>query len=286
MHAFPDTYSSALARPFADLADALQDFRSGARIDNVRGLLQRFVDVFSSEPMKGFLDSTVPASDFNAWLLEQNGGREFTSGSQSISWPNDRALRVALQISLCQLMATGVRDPYTVARRYFSMNSRANDMIFSRMSTDFLSHLIRDLARLAEGRKMPSVLADALRNRPSSADAQLDTLLQEACDSFRDPAPVQRQRALEKLWDAWERAKTLHGDEKKTAALALLQGASEDGEFLEILKTEAIALTHIGNNFHIRHFETNRTPLKDPKHIDYLFQRMLALLSLLLPSAV
>lgn len=36
------------------------------------------------------------------------------------------------------------------------------------------------------------------------------------------------------------------------------------------------------NNFHIRHLETNRQPVTERAHVDYLFRRMLALLQVLL----
>ena len=64
----------------------------------------------------------------------------------------------------------------------------------------------------------------------------------------------------------------------------LLDKCSPEPAFRKVLEVEARALTEIGNDFHIRHFETDKTELVYPEHNDYLFHRLFALVHLLLFS--
>jgi hypothetical protein len=63
-----------------------------------------------------------------------------------------------------------------------------------------------------------------------------------------------RRESLEKLWDAWERLKTVEpGKDKKASAKALLDKAAVEPNFRNKLEQEARELTDIGNTFMIRH---------------------------------
>lgn len=124
--------------------------------------------------------------------------------------------------------------------------------------------------------------AEATGQATASGDAVLDTLLREAVRLFRDPVPSVRQTATEKLWDVWERLKTLDTANKKQGVATLIALAVPETAFQEVLNSEARALTAIGDDFHIRHFETNRVPLSHPTQYDYLFRRLYALIHLLL----
>ena len=48
------------------------------------------------------------------------------------------------------------------------------------------------------------------------------------------------------------------------------------------LDQEARELTDIGNTFMIRHTETDKVPIVDSAHVDYLFHRMFSIIRLLL----
>lgn len=130
--------------------------------------------------------------------------------------------------------------------------------------------------------------APVLRETLSAAvfqtgDTSLDALLSSARAKFLNPDPWVRREALEKLWDAWERAKTIEpGGDKKVQIRALLDLAADEPGFRELLETEAKALTAVGNGFMIRHTETNQTPIERGSHVDYLFHRLFSLLQLLL----
>lgn len=135
-------------------------------------------------------------------------------------------------------------------------------------------------------RLVPPVLDDAVSSILfATGDALLDGMLEDARWKFLNPDEDVRREALEKLWDAFERVKTLEpGAHKAAQAKALLDKAAKAGspKFREVLELEASALTTIGNNFHIRHSETNQVPLSSSHQVDYLFHRLFAFLSLVL----
>jgi hypothetical protein len=133
-------------------------------------------------------------------------------------------------------------------------------------------------------RLAPPVIREQLqRELPPTCDEDLDDLLQLAIVKYLDPDPQARRDALEKLWDAFERAKTiLPGRDKKARAKALVAAAASSPEEAGILEAEMLALTQIGNDFRIRHHEVNRVQPPD-ELVDYLFARMYALLYRLHP---
>ena len=117
--------------------------------------------------------------------------------------------------------------------------------------------------------------------RPTE-DSDLDRLLKKACHKFRDPDIVVRRESLEALWDAWERLKTIEcpSNKKRSISALLDRTAGPDAPlFREILEVDAKKLTKIGNTLHIRHSETNQEMIVKSEHIDYLFHRLLSLIS-------
>ena len=111
----------------------------------------------------------------------------------------------------------------------------------------------------------------------STIDEELNLLIEEAKTRFKNPKD--KKIALEKLWDAFERIKTYYGDNKKLSAEELVRKISSDFDY-EFIKNEFKELTRIGNNYNIRHHEKDKEIIKEEKHVEYLFFRMLALLNL------
>jgi len=68
------------------------------------------------------------------------------------------------------------------------------------------------------------------------------------------------------------------------AVLSALKAAGEPTLRAKI-EEEAIELTNIGNTFMIRHTETDKIPITDSAHIDYLFHRMFSMIRLLLKTS-
>jgi hypothetical protein len=108
-------------------------------------------------------------------------------------------------------------------------------------------------------------------------DEELNDLLLEAKERFN--VPKDKQVALEKLWDAFERIKTHFGTNKRESSLKLIDAISTDFD-REFIENEFKVLTKIGNGYRIRHHEKDKIQIKNPRHIEYLFLRMLALLNL------
>ncbi len=117
-----------------------------------------------------------------------------------------------------------------------------------------------------------------------TGDKELDSLLETARIKFLDPESNIRRESLEKLWDAWERLKTIETPviDKKASVAALLMRVAPEPSFREKLNNEANELTTIGNSFRIRHSETKQVSLQMNEHVDYLFHRLFALIWLCL----
>ncbi|MDB5823902.1 MAG: hypothetical protein JWR21_2606 [Herminiimonas sp.] len=284
MTASANTSESVLVFAFQDLEDAREDFRQAEFKDAAR-VLGRFLLPLDREPLAGFLASLLPPVDLDAWLKRASESAGSFAGSAELDWPHDRAERVALQLAVSRALASKKLDFLNFVHHHFHVGTSLSAHVFV-FNQKILVPFIRDLRRLTELRRVTSVLMQAMGKLPTSGDAILDNLLQDASNRFRDPAPAARRDAVEKLWDGWERLKTLDAAGNKSASVqVLLNTAAEPGStFRTLLETEARALTDIGNSFHIRHFETNKAPVPSPEHVDYLFHRLYALVNLLITA--
>jgi hypothetical protein len=274
---------STLDGPLQDLRDAIDDYRT-ASSSNPEQVIGRFVAALDAEPLAGFLRSILPVVDLEEWAKTslKRGGM---AGSGEMAFPADRAQRVALQIALVRDLAGAPKEFLGFVTTYTCAHLDRYTYDFEKFADMVLEAILRDIERLAERRAVPPVIFEALGTLPASGDATVDELLREAIEKFKDAAPQTRKAGLERLWDAWERLKTLGtSGNKKMSSAALLDAAATERRFREVLEAEALALTKVGNDFHIRHFETNRSPLTDAAQVDYLFHRMFALLHLLLFS--
>ena len=118
-------------------------------------------------------------------------------------------------------------------------------------------------------------------NVSNTSDKKLNELIEEAKERFFNPKD--KQVALEKLWDAFERIKTFFSDEglKKNQSADKLVSIISEQFNKEFIDKEFSELTKIGNDYRIRHHETNRKELT-PIHVNYFFFRMLSLIDLCL----
>lgn len=116
---------------------------------------------------------------------------------------------------------------------------------------------------------------------PASGDAELDGLLSLAKERYLSRKADDRALALEKLWDAFERLKTVDVlGNKKQSANALLDNIAS-AEFRTFTSTEMKSLTDLGNQFMIRHHEIDKHQVPEDAQ-DYLFARMGSLIVFLL----
>lgn len=143
---------------------------------------------------------------------------------------------------------------------------------------------------LAEEGHIKRLVAPILREEIASSqfrsgDIELDRMLETARRKFLHPDKTTRREALEALWDAWERLKTLgNGPNKRIQTASLIDEAagSSSPRFRDALQQEAKELTSIGNNFQIRHSEANQEKITENKHVDYLFHRLFSFIQMIL----
>ncbi|WP_322421777.1 hypothetical protein [Jeotgalibacillus haloalkalitolerans] len=134
-------------------------------------------------------------------------------------------------------------------------------------------------------RQLPIEMGNLINDLPvKTNDDNLNELIKLAIDNIHKPEIEKRTFALEKIWDAYERMKTYYeGMNKRNSANTLIEEVARGtNNFDEVLEAEFRSLTDIGNKFQIRHFERGKIKVNDKKHVDYLFFRMIALISLCL----
>ena len=130
-------------------------------------------------------------------------------------------------------------------------------------------------------RVIQDVFAQIINRKFQTKDVTLNQLLTEATQFILFPKSTDRIRAIEKLWDAFERIKTFYSTNKKVSATQLINLVANGNALFETyLVTETTNLTEIGNKFQIRHFETDKQEITDVAHIDYFFFRMFSLIDL------
>jgi hypothetical protein len=133
-------------------------------------------------------------------------------------------------------------------------------------------------------RVLPAVLGEVLtRAYFGTGDRTLDVMLEESRTKFSDPDPLIRREALERLFDSWERIKSLaDGNNKSKSIQLILDRAASERTFRELLEKEARELTQIGNSHLLRHHEVSQTPVIDVEHVDYLYHRLFAMVALVI----
>lgn len=171
-------------------------------------------------------------------------------------------------------------------RKYAKENELDFDVTFKKAVKEF-KEILNDSLEIDNGIDLSYLLdlnvnVELLFDRKSKTnDNELDMLINEAKDRFF--IPKDKQIALEKLWDAFERLKTYYQSNKKKSSTELINKASKDFDF-KLIEDEFRLLTKIGNEYRIRHHETDKIEVKNSKHVDYLFFRMLSLIDLCIKS--
>lgn len=134
-------------------------------------------------------------------------------------------------------------------------------------------------------RIIPKEFKDIISTHIQTDDSVLNRMVDDAQKKFLNPNTKIRKEAVERLWDCWERIKTLENPTNKKKSIdALLEKASFDPDIRSMLEDEARKLTKIGNKFHIRHSEVTQIVISDNGIIDYLFYRLFAFIQMLLSS--
>lgn len=152
--------------------------------------------------------------------------------------------------------------------------------IFSRNRISYEIQSNGNIIRLA-----PTVLSEVLHSAHfKTKDSILNRMLEDSRTKFLNPDENVRRESLERLWDAWERIKTILDSDKKKSIGMLLDKCSDEPKLRGLLEIEAKTLTEIGNGFHIRHSEVNQTKIQRGTQIDYIFHRLFSLMLLAIKS--
>lgn len=119
--------------------------------------------------------------------------------------------------------------------------------------------------------------------RPDTGDDELDELIHDARHLFQSRSSAERKRAIDTLWDAFERLKSIDvpGARTKKQSMNVLLDGVPTGDLRDIVEAEMKALTGIGNSFRIRHHEADKHDVPADAY-DYLFIRLSATMRVLL----
>jgi hypothetical protein len=132
-------------------------------------------------------------------------------------------------------------------------------------------------------RVVPELFKKPISSYLHTGDAILDDMIDEAKKKFINPDTKIRREAIERLWDCWERIKSLEDpSNKRKSIVALINKATSESNTRTLLEEEARKLTDIGNTFHIRHSEVTQVIIADSTMIDYLFYRLFTFIQMLL----
>lgn len=166
-------------------------------------------------------------------------------------------------------LSNGEKAPFQAAIN----DSLRKDNLSFRLSDSGLIELQADHEVLS-----PEIIANVdLVTEPGVHD-----LLKEAIEKHMQPTVKAHRDAVEKIWDALERLKTYYTtmDKRASASKIVCDMAAGDQNYIALFNAEFKALTDIGNSFRIRHHETNKIDIADPRHYDYFFNRCLSLIAL------
>ena len=153
--------------------------------------------------------------------------------------------------------------------------------IFSKMGLLYSLNEKNEIERVVENEVLTEKTEKVLI---AAKEIGLRELLQEAVTLHKSPLPNDNKNAVEKIWDAFERLKTYFtAINKKDSANKVIEiTANGTEEIRELLTTEFKCLTDIGNQYRIRHHETDKIEITDIRHCDYFFNRCLSAISLAL----
>ncbi|HCF6898622.1 TPA: AbiJ-NTD4 domain-containing protein [Pseudomonas aeruginosa] len=136
-------------------------------------------------------------------------------------------------------------------------------------------------------RVLPAVIGEALvRAYFRTGDSTLDNMLNESRVKFSDPDPLIRREALERLFDSWERIKSMADKDKLTSITKILDQCATEPRFRAMLDDEAQKLSRIGNDHLFRHHEVRQEPVIDVQQVDYLYHRLFAMIELVIRKNV
>lgn len=135
-----------------------------------------------------------------------------------------------------------------------------------------------------EGKYIDNESKDLIsKSLSSSIEKEIKNLIIESKIYISKKEYREKRIGLEKIWDAFERLKTINSTNKKESIENIISYVTNDDEEIKnMITNEFKELTQIGNSYSIRHHEMNQKQLPNIQYIEYLYFRLLSLISCVL----
>lgn len=140
------------------------------------------------------------------------------------------------------------------------------------------NHLIYNLNRKGRIELIMSEEEKSITNSIPYVEDEVEKLLNQSRDKILKPKLKDRQIAIEKLWDAFERLKTIVDSNKQKFINVLFEGNPK--EFIDLMNLEGKELSDIGNSYRIRHHEENKIKLNS-EMLNYFYYRMVSFIAII-----
>jgi hypothetical protein len=120
------------------------------------------------------------------------------------------------------------------------------------------------------------IIQISIQTKEIIKEVGLKELIEQATVLYVSNNISDKQIAVEKLWDAFERLKTYYGSGRpKRASITRIveEMANGNENYTELFDEEFNKLTKLGNDYRIRHHETNKIEIIDNNYYDTTVQR-------------
>jgi hypothetical protein len=201
-----------------------------------------------------------------------------------LPWKHDGSTRNAWSQNQLKMSNVHIIDKIIVEglfkKKYFHDETKNFEAAKFETAKNEFKKFIDDSLMINEPINLSGVFGLNVRNellfnkKTETMDETLNDLVDKSKEFF---IKGDKQIAIEKLWDAFERMKTLFDPNKKTSITKLIKIMSNKLE-TTLWENEFRSLTEVGNNYQIRHHETNKKPISSDTEREYLFFRMLSLM--------
>lgn len=159
----------------------------------------------------------------------------------------------------------------------------------SQLKEAILAYLIKNPLEEQSNKSISNDAKNLINEKISSyQDNRINVLITESKIYMRSGNSSDKQNGLERIWDAFERLKTIYdsNNNKKIASEKILNKVSQGSKLnKEMLSKEFRELTKIGNSYQIRHFETDKEEIHSDEFKEYLYFRALSLISYCIKQA-
>ncbi len=176
------------------------------------------------------------------------------------------------------------------AKTFKSFQQEIND-VFQRTRLLYRLNDQKQVERVIENSPLTPEVEKTLLSAPERGG--LREHLSNAIRLYRSRNKEDVKLAINQLWDALESLKTYYSVSKKGEKTKTLVGElikkitdyknfdfEQDSSFNDFLDNEFNLLTHIGNNYNVRHAGPNQKKFPDTRYYDYFFNRCLSLIAL------